>query len=81
VVSAVVNTFGGRRTGSNRAALGGVSLKVGANASDSAAYYDGSNVVAAYSQDQTVIRVLAEHDFVLRHDTAFAMVESVTWGD
>jgi HK97 family phage major capsid protein len=50
------------------------------DASQDAAYHDGSNVVAAFSQDQTVIRVIAEHDFALRHDKAFTLIEGVTWG-
>lgn len=50
------------------------------DASSEAAYHDGSNVVAAYSQDQTVIRVIAEHDFALRYDKAFALIEQVTYG-
>jgi hypothetical protein len=37
-------------------------------------------VQAAFSQDQTVIRVLAEHDFALRYDKAFALLGNVTWG-
>lgn len=50
------------------------------DASQEAAYHDGSGVVAAYSQDQTVIRVIAEHDFALRHDKSFALIQAVTWG-
>lgn len=58
----------------------GESLGLIVDASAEAAYHDGSNVIAAFSQDQTVIRVIAEHDFALRHDAAFAVIESVTWG-
>jgi HK97 family phage major capsid protein len=58
----------------------GESLGLIVDASQDAAYHDGNNVVAAFSQDQTVIRVMAEHDFALRHDGAFAMIEEVTWG-
>lgn len=50
------------------------------DASQEAAYHDGTNVVATFSQDQTVIRVIAEHDFALRHDKAFSLIENVTWG-
>ena len=59
----------------------GESMGLMVDSSTEAAYYDGANVVSAYSLDQTVIRVLAEHDFALRHDVAFALVQSVTWGD
>lgn len=58
----------------------GEALGLIVDASQDAAYHDGSSVVAAFSQDQTVIRVLAEHDFNLRHDGAFALAEQVTWG-
>ena len=58
----------------------GEALGMTVDASQDAAYHDGNNVVAAYSQDQTVIRVIAEHDFALRHDKAFSLIESVTWG-
>jgi HK97 family phage major capsid protein len=50
------------------------------DASQEAAYHDGTNVVAAFSQDQTVIRVIAEHDFAVRHSRAFSLIEQVTWG-
>ena len=58
----------------------GEALGLMVDASQDAAYHDGSNVIAAFSQDQTVIRVIAEHDFVLRHDKAFSLIETVTWG-
>lgn len=61
-------------------AMIGESLGLTVDASESAAYHDGNSVVAAFSLDQTVIRVLAEHDFALRHDKAFALITSVTWG-
>lgn len=41
--------------------------------SDVAAYHDGSNVIAAFSQDQTVIRAIARHDLVVRHDYSVAV--------
>ena len=58
----------------------GEALGVMVDASSEAAYHDGSSVVAAFSQDQTVIRVIAEHDFALRHDKSFAMLSGVGWG-
>jgi HK97 family phage major capsid protein len=48
--------------------------------SDTAAYHDGSNVVAAFSQDQTVIRAIMRHDLVVRHDVSVAVKTGVTWG-
>jgi HK97 family phage major capsid protein len=58
----------------------GEALGVTVDASQEAAYYDGTQVVASFSQDQTVVRVLAEHDFALRHDRAFALLQNMTWG-
>ena len=58
----------------------GESMGLIVDASQEAAYYDGTSVVAAFSQDQTVIRVIAEHDFNLRYDKGFAIAETVTWG-
>lgn len=48
--------------------------------SDTAAYHDGSTVVAAFSQDQTVVRAIARHDFCLRHDRSAAIITGITWG-
>lgn len=59
----------------------GESLGIMVDASQEAAYHDGSNVVAAFSQDQTVIRVIQEHDFALRYDKAFTLIEAVNWGN
>jgi HK97 family phage major capsid protein len=47
--------------------------------SDTAAYHDGSNVVATFSLDQTVIRVIAEHDFGMRHEGSVAVLKDVDW--
>ncbi len=48
--------------------------------SQEAAYDDAGTVRAAFSLDQTIVRVIAEHDFALRQDKGFAMIERVTWG-
>ena len=61
-------------------AIIGEALGLVVDASQEAAYNDGSTVVAAFSRDQTVIRVMAEHDFALRHDKAFTLIERVSWG-
>ena len=51
------------------------------DASQEAAYVDASGTVrAAFSNDQTVVRVMEEHDFCLRHDKSFALVQKVAWG-
>lgn len=48
-------------------------------ASDVAAYFDGSNVQAAFSKDQTVLRVLAHHDLGVRHEESLVVIEAVDW--
>ena len=48
--------------------------------SSEAAYHDGGNVVSAFSLDQTVIRVIASHDFGMRHDASVAVLSAVKWG-
>lgn len=49
-------------------------------ASDVAAYDDGGTIRAAFSNDETVVRVIAEHDTQVRYNTAFAVLTAVTWG-
>lgn len=44
-----------------------------------AAYHDGNEVVAAFSQDQTVIRAIARHDLVVRHDYSVAVKTGVAY--
>lgn len=91
VTSQVLETMtaGGADTGGTQSevyfgcfahAVIGESLGLSVDASQEAAYHDGSSVVAAFSQDQTVIRVMAEHDFALRHDKSFVLLQNVTWG-
>lgn len=48
-------------------------------ASDVAAYDDGGTVRAAFSNDETVVRVITEHDTQVRYDTAFAVLTGVVW--
>jgi HK97 family phage major capsid protein len=49
------------------------------DASTEAAYHDGSNVVAAFSQDQTVVRAIVQHDIGMRHDASVAVLAQVKW--
>lgn len=44
-----------------------------------AAYHDGTNVVSAFSLDQTVIKAITRHDFALRYDKSAAVLTGVTW--
>ncbi len=48
-------------------------------ASDVAAYDDGGTIQAAFSNDETVVRLIAEHDTQVRYDTAFAVLTGVRW--
>lgn len=48
-------------------------------ASDVAAYDDGGTMRAAFSNDETVVRLIAEHDTQVRYDSAFAVLTGVTW--
>lgn len=40
---------------------------------------DGTNLISAFSRDQTVIRVMEQHDFAMRHDFSVAVLAQVTW--
>ncbi len=42
------------------------------------AYWNGSAVVAGFSNDTTPIRVIESHDVAARHDNSFALMEQVT---
>jgi HK97 family phage major capsid protein len=57
----------------------GETLGLQVDVSSEAAYFDGSNVVAAFSNDQTVIRLIQEHDLVMRHEESIAMLDQVKW--
>jgi len=48
--------------------------------STEAAYWDGSAVQAAYSQDSAVFRLITENDFQIRHNASVAYLEKVIWG-
>jgi HK97 family phage major capsid protein len=50
------------------------------DASQEATYTpDGSTLVSAFDNDQTVIRCIMQHDFAMRHDVAVAVLTGVTW--
>lgn len=57
----------------------GDTMSVTLASSDTAAYDDGGTIRAAFSNDETVIRLIEEHDTQVRYDTAFAMLTGVTW--
>jgi HK97 family phage major capsid protein len=49
------------------------------DASNTAAYHDGTSVVSAFSKDQTVVRIIAHHDLGIRHEESVAVIEAVDW--
>lgn len=48
--------------------------------SNTAAYQSGANVIASFSQDQTVIRAIVEMDLQVRHTESVVMIDTVKWG-
>lgn len=48
--------------------------------SDTAAYDDAGTIRSAFSNDETVVRLIAEHDTGTRYNVAFALLSGVTWG-
>lgn len=48
--------------------------------STEASYMDSGTLVSAFSRDETVVRVISEHDTGLRHDLAVSILTGVTWG-
>jgi HK97 family phage major capsid protein len=52
----------------------GDTMNVTIDASDTAAYHDGSNVIASFSKDQTVIRAIVEVDFMARRPEAIEVL-------
>jgi HK97 family phage major capsid protein len=57
------------------------SLDLKVDSFDGAAYYDGSNVVSGVSRDETVIRVISEHDFAMRYGLAGSVITGVSVGN
>lgn len=46
----------------------------------SASYVESGSLVSAFSRDETVIRVITEHDLAVRHEEAVAVKTGVKWG-
>ncbi len=45
-------------------------------------YYDANAVQQnAFQNDETLIRAIAEHDFLMRHDAAVAVIQNVRWAN
>lgn len=49
------------------------------DSSPEAAYYDGSAVQSAWSQDQTSVRAISRHDLAARHDPSVAYLSAVAY--
>jgi HK97 family phage major capsid protein len=47
--------------------------------STEAAFNDGTGMQSSFQQDQTVIRAIAEHDLVMRHDLSAAYLSAVPY--
>lgn len=47
--------------------------------STDAAYISGGTLVSAFSKDQTVVRVIEEHDLGVRHVESVALLKDVDW--
>lgn len=58
----------------------GQTLAIEVAVSTEASYKDENDeLVSAFSLDQTVMRLLLEHDIALRHDASVAVLTEVTW--
>jgi HK97 family phage major capsid protein len=45
-------------------------------------YYDANAVLqSAFQNDETLIRAIAEHDFLMRHDASVAVIQNVRWAN
>lgn len=56
------------------------SYNIRIDASESATYKSGATMISAYSQNQTVIRAIAGHDFGMSRAAAVAVLTAVKWG-
>lgn len=56
----------------------GSSLNIQVDVFNGGAYHDGSAVVSGISTDETIVRVLEEHDFAMRYDKAGSQLDAVT---
>lgn len=57
----------------------GEAMSLRIDASQEASYLDGGSLVSAFSQDQTVVRCITEHDFGVRRDVSVAIMNGVNW--
>ena len=57
----------------------GEAMSLRIDASQEASYIEGSTLVSAFSQDQTVVRCITEHDFGVRRDVSVCIMNGVNW--
>lgn len=57
----------------------GEAMSLRVDASMEATYVDGGNTVSAFSQDQTVVRAITEHDFAVRRAVSVCVMNGVCW--
>lgn len=57
----------------------GESNTVTVDSSSEASYWDGSALQSAYARDLTLLRLIAHHDFGVRHEESLVVIEAVTW--
>lgn len=57
----------------------GEAMSLRVEASQEASYVDGGSLVSAFSQDQTVVRAITEHDFGVRRDVSIMVMNGVCW--
>lgn len=57
----------------------GIAMELQVATSDTASYVEASVLKSAFSQDQTVIRVIHEHDLQVRYTTCAACIEAAVW--
>lgn len=61
-------------------AIIGENLSLSIDVSSEASWWDGGNLRGAFSEDQTVIRAIARHDFAVRHQEAISIITAVDYG-
>jgi HK97 family phage major capsid protein len=50
------------------------------DSSTEASYWTGTALVSAFANDLTLIRGIARHDFIVRREESFAMLNDLQWG-
>jgi HK97 family phage major capsid protein len=49
------------------------------DASDVASYNDGTSMISAFQRDQSLFRVIGEHDFNMRHLQSLVVLQTIDW--